>query len=181
MSTTTNQQTPEEVLNSIVEGINSGNIESLMTLYEHEACFAVQPGQIAKGQEGIRQSLQGFIDMKGKLALKVKRVLHTSDLALVISECADSRTVPGVLSSIILGELLVNPSVCLAGALGEAWSQKFCRHVTSVIKGFHLSFSRRSTNNRHWYPHPLWNFCKRHSHIQTQQKVSKVIFWIYVL
>jgi uncharacterized protein (TIGR02246 family) len=86
MSTTTNQQTPEEVLNSIVEGINSGNIESLMTLYEHEACFAVQPGQIAKGQEGIRQSLQGFIDMKGKLALKVKRVLHTSDLALVISE-----------------------------------------------------------------------------------------------
>jgi ketosteroid isomerase-like protein len=52
-----NKQTPEEVLDSIVEGINSGNIESLMTLYEQEACFAVQPGQIAKGQQGIRQSL----------------------------------------------------------------------------------------------------------------------------
>jgi uncharacterized protein (TIGR02246 family) len=81
-----NQQTPEEVLDSIVEGINSANIESLMILYEHEACFAVQPDQIAKGQQGIRQSLQGFIDMKGKLELKVKRVLQTSDLALVISE-----------------------------------------------------------------------------------------------
>ena len=82
----TNQQTPEEVLNSIVEGINSGNIDSLMTLYEHEAGFAVQPGQIAKGQQGIRQSLQGFINMRGKLELKVKRVLQASDLALVISE-----------------------------------------------------------------------------------------------
>jgi ketosteroid isomerase-like protein len=67
-----NQQTPEEVLDSIVEGINSGNIESLMMLYEQEACFAVQPGQIAKGQQGIRQSLQGFINMKGKLELKVE-------------------------------------------------------------------------------------------------------------
>lgn len=79
-------QTPEEVLHSIVEGINSGKIESLMTLYEHEACFAIQPGQIVKGQQGIRQSLQGFIDMKGKLELKVKRVIQTSNLALVISE-----------------------------------------------------------------------------------------------
>src|ERR671918_1082325 len=94
MSTTTNQQTPEEVLNSIVEGINSGNIESLMTLYEQEACFAVQPGQIAKGQQGIRQSLQGFINMKGKLELKVKRVLQASDLALVISEWSFNGTGP---------------------------------------------------------------------------------------
>jgi uncharacterized protein (TIGR02246 family) len=75
-----------------VEGINSENIQSLMTLYEQEACFAVQPGQIAKGQQGICQSLQGFIDMRGKLELKVKRVLQTSDLALVISEWSFSGT-----------------------------------------------------------------------------------------
>jgi uncharacterized protein (TIGR02246 family) len=78
--------TPDEVLNSIVEGINTGNVESLMTLYEPEACFAFQPGQIIKGQQGIRQSLQGFVDMKGNLNLKVKRVLQTGNLALVISE-----------------------------------------------------------------------------------------------
>jgi uncharacterized protein (TIGR02246 family) len=78
--------TPEEVLNSIVEGINTGNVESLMTLYEPEACFAFQPGQIIKGQQGIRQSLQGFVDIKGNLNLKVKRVLQTGNLALVISE-----------------------------------------------------------------------------------------------
>ena len=42
--------TPEEVLNSIVEGINTGNIDSLMTLYETGACFATQPGQLAESR-----------------------------------------------------------------------------------------------------------------------------------
>jgi len=32
--------TPEEVLNSVVEGINTGNLDSLMMLYETDACFA---------------------------------------------------------------------------------------------------------------------------------------------
>jgi uncharacterized protein (TIGR02246 family) len=78
--------TPEEVLSSVTEGINTGNLDALMTLYEAEACFATQPGQLAKNPEGIRQSLRSFIDLKGKLDLKVKRVLQTSDLALVISD-----------------------------------------------------------------------------------------------
>jgi uncharacterized protein (TIGR02246 family) len=87
--------TPEEVLNSVVEGINIGNLDSLMMLYETDACFATQPGQLAKSPETIRQSLRGFTDMKnGKLDLKVKRVLQTSDLALVTSEWSFSGTGP---------------------------------------------------------------------------------------
>jgi uncharacterized protein (TIGR02246 family) len=78
--------TPEEVLHSFVESMNTGNIESLIMLYEPEACFAFQPGQNVTGQQGIRQSLQEFVNMKGRLEAKVKRVLQTSDLTLVISE-----------------------------------------------------------------------------------------------
>lgn len=84
--------TPEEVLNSVVEGINIGDLDSLMTLYETEACFATQSGQLANTPESVGQSLQGFIDLKGKLDLKVKRVLQTSDLALVITEWSFSGT-----------------------------------------------------------------------------------------
>jgi uncharacterized protein (TIGR02246 family) len=86
--------TPEEVLGSIVEGINAGNLDSLMTLYEADACFASQPGQLAKSPESVRQSLRNFIDLKGKLDLKVKRVLQASDLALVTSEWSFSGTGP---------------------------------------------------------------------------------------
>jgi uncharacterized protein (TIGR02246 family) len=75
--------TPEQVLESIVDGINSGNLESLMPLYENEAAFATQPGSLAHGPAGVREALTGFISMKGKLDLEVTRVLEVDDLALV--------------------------------------------------------------------------------------------------
>jgi uncharacterized protein (TIGR02246 family) len=76
--------TPERVLESIVAGINSGDLDSLMPLYESEAAFAAQPGSLAHGPAGIAEALSGFISMQGKLDLDVTRVLEVDDLALVI-------------------------------------------------------------------------------------------------
>ena len=76
--------TPEQVLQSIVTGINSGNVESLTPLYESEAAFATQPGSLAHGLPGVRDALTGFISMNGTLDLDVTRVLEVDDLALVI-------------------------------------------------------------------------------------------------
>ena len=76
--------TPEQVLETIVTGINSGNLDSLMPLYESHAAFATEPGNLAPGATGISEALSGFISMKGKLDLDVTRVLEVDDLALVI-------------------------------------------------------------------------------------------------
>ena len=78
------RETPEKVLESIVEGINTGDFDMLMALYEPEAAFATQPGSLAHGLAGVREALTGFVAMKGKLDLKVTRVLEAGDLALVI-------------------------------------------------------------------------------------------------
>ena len=78
--------TPENLLNSFADGLNKGNLGYLLSLYEADACFVSQSGEIVQGQEEIRQILQKFIDMKGKLETKVKKVFNTSDIALVISE-----------------------------------------------------------------------------------------------
>jgi uncharacterized protein (TIGR02246 family) len=75
--------TPEQVLESIVTGINEGDLESLLPLYESEAAFAAQPGDLAHGASGVSEALAGFISMKGKLDLEVTRVLQADDLALV--------------------------------------------------------------------------------------------------
>ena len=56
--------TPEQVLKSIVDGINTGDLDALMTLYEPEAAFASQPGSLAHGLPGVRESLAGFIAMR---------------------------------------------------------------------------------------------------------------------
>jgi ketosteroid isomerase-like protein len=81
--TVAGQATPEQVLKSIVEGINTGNLDALMRLYEPDAAFAAQPGSLAHGLSGVRESLAAFIGMKGTLDLNVTRVLQAGGLALV--------------------------------------------------------------------------------------------------
>jgi uncharacterized protein (TIGR02246 family) len=87
-------QTPEQLLQSIVDGINTGNLEGLMSLYETDAAFAVQPGTLAHGSSGVRQSLAAFLAMKGKLDLKVTRVLEAGGLALVAGTWSFTGTGP---------------------------------------------------------------------------------------
>src|SRR3954449_7108641 len=84
MSTAVSTATPEQVLESIVTGINSGDLDSLMPLYETDAAFVPQPGTLAHGAPGVSESLNGFISMNGELDLEVTRVLEVDDLALVV-------------------------------------------------------------------------------------------------
>jgi uncharacterized protein (TIGR02246 family) len=86
--------TPEQVLKSIVEGINTGNLDALMALYEPGAGFATQPGSLTHGKAGLREALAGFVAMKGKLDLKVTRVLEAGGLALVTTVWSFTGTGP---------------------------------------------------------------------------------------
>jgi ketosteroid isomerase-like protein len=88
------RETPEKILAAIVEGINTGNIEALMTLYEPGAAFAAQPGRLNHGLPGVREALSGFIAMKGKLDLKVTRTLEVGNLALVATTWSFNGTGP---------------------------------------------------------------------------------------
>jgi ketosteroid isomerase-like protein len=85
---------PEQVLQTIVAGINSGDLDSLMPLYEREAAFATEPGSLAHGAPGIGEALTGFISMNGELDLEVTRVLEVDDLALVVGVWSFNGTGP---------------------------------------------------------------------------------------
>ena len=41
--------TPKEFLKSYVEKFNAKNVSSLIDMYETDACFQVQPGQVVRG------------------------------------------------------------------------------------------------------------------------------------
>jgi uncharacterized protein (TIGR02246 family) len=96
--------TPKEFLISYVEKFNAGDISSLINLYEIDACFVSQAGQVVKGIENIRQSLQSFINMNGKLESKVNGVIETSDIALVNTEWSFNGTGPNGKSVAITGK-----------------------------------------------------------------------------
>jgi ketosteroid isomerase-like protein len=78
--------TPEDLLKLQVEEFNNGNINFLMTLYEKDVCLVSKPGQVLKDLNSIRLTLQRFINMGARLEAKTKRVIHTNDLALLITE-----------------------------------------------------------------------------------------------
>jgi ketosteroid isomerase-like protein len=86
--------TPEDVFKTQVKEFNKGNINFLMTLYEKDACFASEPGLIINDSNDIRQTLQSFINIGARLEAKVKRVIHASDLALLITEWSITGTEP---------------------------------------------------------------------------------------
>lgn len=85
---------PADLLYLQVEEFNRGNVSFLMTLYEKDACFASNPGQVVQGVESIRRSLQGFIDMKVKLEARVRRVIQAGNLALLTTEWSIVGTEP---------------------------------------------------------------------------------------
>ena len=55
----------ERGLKLVVDGINTGNLDAFMSLCEPEAAYALQPGTVAQGLAGVRESLEAFIAMEG--------------------------------------------------------------------------------------------------------------------
>ena len=70
-ATVVSRATPGQVLEAVVEGINTGDFDILLDLYEPGAAFSTAPGTLAPGLGGIRDALGGFVAMKGKLELEV--------------------------------------------------------------------------------------------------------------
>ena len=96
--------TPKEFLISYVKKFNSGDISSLISLYETEACFVSQEGEVVKGIENVRQRLQSFINMNGRIESKVIGVVQTNDIALVNTEWSFNGSGPDGKSVTITGK-----------------------------------------------------------------------------
>lgn len=65
------------------EAFNSGDVDSIMALYEPEATLVPQPGQVVKGIHAIREALQSFLALKGRINVETKYVIRAGDIALL--------------------------------------------------------------------------------------------------
>jgi uncharacterized protein (TIGR02246 family) len=72
---------PEQMHGLFEEAFNAGDLEALMALYEPDAALVPQPGALAEGTAAIRESLQWFLDRRGRITLDTKLVLRVGDLA----------------------------------------------------------------------------------------------------
>ena len=74
---------PEQMHREFEQAFNDGDLDALMALYEPDAALIPQPGTVAEGTAGIRESLRWFLDRGGRITLDTKLVVRVRDLAFL--------------------------------------------------------------------------------------------------
>jgi uncharacterized protein (TIGR02246 family) len=65
---------PEDCDLLLVEALGKGDLEAALALYEPNASFVMDSGQVVTGLTAIREVMQGFLALKPKFTMEVKAV-----------------------------------------------------------------------------------------------------------
>jgi uncharacterized protein (TIGR02246 family) len=83
-----------QVIERFATHLNEGDVDAALALYDEDAVFAVQPDQVARGRDQIREALQGFAALKPSLSGNIVKVLETDDHAVVFNRWNLTGTAP---------------------------------------------------------------------------------------
>jgi len=75
--------TPEEICILFKQYMAAGDIDSLLNVYDPEAVFLNQSGEIKKGKESLKHELAPLAAAKAIFDFKIKQVIQTGDIALM--------------------------------------------------------------------------------------------------
>ena len=81
---------PEDLAQAFAQAFNSGNIESVLEFYETNAVVTPEEGKQAQGKSALREALNKFLGLRGKMTMKSRYCLQTGDLALTSLDWAIS-------------------------------------------------------------------------------------------
>jgi uncharacterized protein (TIGR02246 family) len=66
---------PEECDSLLLEALTRGDLETAVALYEPNASFVQDSGEVIVGRAAIREAMKGFIAIKPKFTVKARSVL----------------------------------------------------------------------------------------------------------
>jgi uncharacterized protein (TIGR02246 family) len=72
---------PEDAHRLYVDAFNSGSVEAVLSLYERDATFVPQPGQVLSGLKAIGEALQQF-QSQGTMTAETRYCITGGDVAL---------------------------------------------------------------------------------------------------
>ena len=99
-------QTPEEVDALFEKGLNAGDIEAVVALYEPEGVLIASPGQPATGTDAIRAAITALVALKPRITMNVKSVVMAGDLAALYNDWSGTITGPDGAQTQISGKAL---------------------------------------------------------------------------
>jgi ketosteroid isomerase-like protein len=77
---------PEEICSGFRQYMAEGDIESLLSLYDPDAVFLNQSGQVIKGGQELRQELAPFAAAKATFDFNINQIIQSGDIALIHTE-----------------------------------------------------------------------------------------------
>jgi uncharacterized protein (TIGR02246 family) len=79
-------KSPEEICSVFQQYMAEGDIDSVLSVYDPEAVFLNQSGEVKKSGEALREELAPFAAMKAIFEFNIKQVVQTGDIALIHTE-----------------------------------------------------------------------------------------------
>ena len=76
-------KSPEEICRLFQHYMAEGDIDSVLSVYDPEAVFLNQSGEVKKGEEELRQELADFAASKAVFNFDIKQVIQSGDIALM--------------------------------------------------------------------------------------------------
>jgi uncharacterized protein (TIGR02246 family) len=70
---------PEECDLLLIEAVHRGDLEAAVALYEPNASYVLDSGQVIFGREAIREVFQGYLALKPKFTMQVRLNRTTTD------------------------------------------------------------------------------------------------------
>ena len=87
-------RTPQEVHELFTQAFTARDSEALVALYEPEAAFMPQPGQVVSGHAAIREAIGGFLALNAEFKMQPGTVIEAGDIALLLSKWTLNGTDP---------------------------------------------------------------------------------------
>jgi uncharacterized protein (TIGR02246 family) len=79
--------TPEDCDRLFAEGVHAGDLDAVAALYERDASFVTQEGEVVTGAPAIRGALAELVAAKPTLRMSVRRVVRAGgDLAVLYND-----------------------------------------------------------------------------------------------
>jgi ketosteroid isomerase-like protein len=75
-------KTPEEICRLFQRSMREGDIESLLSLYDPDAVFLAQSGEVKKGED-LREELASLAVAKPRFDFNIRQVIQSGDIALM--------------------------------------------------------------------------------------------------
>ena len=77
---------PQEMYDLFKHYFDAKDADALVTLYEPDAAFQPQPGQVVTGHAAIREALGGFLALNAEFQMQPANIIETGDLALLLAK-----------------------------------------------------------------------------------------------